>query len=138
MKKKINTVCIIDDDPIFVFGATRLIKKSLFCETILVYSNGKEALDKLKKIMKSDNLEKIPDLIFLDLNMPILDGWGFLEEFTTISPPKNIVVYIVTSSISNFDKQKAKEYAQAVKEYVIKPITPVKLKEIIENQNFID
>ena len=133
MNKKFKTVCIIDDDPIFVFGATRLMKQYDFSESIVVYTNGREALDHLKPLMESKNLDTIPDLIFLDLNMPVLDGWGFLDEFTKIDPPKIMKVYIVTSSISNFDKQKAKEYAEAVKEYVIKPITPVRLKEIIEN-----
>ncbi|MCC4213072.1 response regulator [Leeuwenhoekiella parthenopeia] len=133
MNKKFKTVCIIDDDPIFVFGATRLMKQYDFSESIVVYTNGREALDHLKPLMESKNLDTIPDLIFLDLNMPVLDGWGFLDEFTKIDPPKIMKVYIVTSSISNFDKQKAKEYAEAVKEYVIKPITPVRLKEIIKN-----
>lgn len=133
MKKKFKRVCIIDDDPIFVFGAKRLMQQADFCESVLVYTNGRVALDSLRLIMESKNLDEIPELIFLDLNMPVLDGWGFLDEFTKISTPRTILIYIVTSSISSFDKQKAKEYAQAVKEYVIKPITPVKLKEIIES-----
>ena len=133
MKTKFNTVCLIDDDPIFVFGATRLMKQAAFCNSIVVYNNGKEALDQLQLIMESGDLEKIPDLILLDLNMPILDGWDFLDIFTAINPPKTIVVYIVTSSISNHDKQKAKKYAGTVKEYVVKPITPARLKEIIES-----
>ncbi|PHR90421.1 MAG: response regulator [Leeuwenhoekiella sp.] len=132
MNKKFKTVCIIDDDPIFVFGATRLMKQYDFSESIVVYTNGRKALDQLRPLMESKHLDSIPDLIFLDLNMPELDGWGFLDEFIKISPPKVMEVYIVTSSISHFDKQKAKEYAQAVKEYIIKPITPATLKEIIE------
>ena len=133
MMQKIKTVCVIDDDPIFVFGAKRLMKEAGFCNSILVYNNGQEGLEQLKILMNSPNLEEIPDIIFLDLNMPVMDGWEFLDRFTKINPPKSIVIYIVTSSISSYDKQRAEEYASAIKQYVIKPITPTKLKEIIDS-----
>lgn len=133
MMQKIKTVCLIDDDPIFVFGAKRLMKEAAFCDSILVYNNGQEGLEQLKILMKSTNLEEIPDIIFLDLNMPVMDGWEFLDRFAKINPPKSIVIYIVTSSISSYDKQRAEEYASAIKQYVIKPINPIKLKEIIDS-----
>ena len=86
--KKIDLACIIDDDPIFVFGIKKMMELSEFCNGFIVYKNGHEALNNLKAIVSSGG--KIPDVILLDLNMPILDGWQFLEEFTKVPCPKKI------------------------------------------------
>ncbi len=129
LMKKFNTICIIDDDPIFVFGTKRLIIQSNFCENILVFENGMEALDYLKPVI--ENGEDIPDVIFLDLNMPIMDGWQFLDEFTKISTPQSIIIYIVSSSINPADTNRAKLY-ENVNKYVLKPITQDKLIEMLK------
>jgi len=126
--EKIDLACIIDDDPIFVFGAKRIMEMAHFCEDFLVYSNGREALDKLKVMIEAG--EKIPDIILLDINMPILDGWGFLDEFTQIPIEKKITIYIITSSIDPADTQKVKYY-EDVSNYIIMPITAEKLKKIL-------
>ncbi|MDG2432160.1 response regulator [Flavobacterium sp.] len=128
--KKINIACIIDDDPIFVFGTKRIMHLSNFSESIVVYENGKEAYEKLRATILAN--EPQPDVIFLDLNMPIWDGWQFLEELTKIPNDYPITIYIITSSVDPADVEKAKKY-DVVNRYIVKPITNTELQEILEN-----
>lgn len=126
--KKIDIACIIDDDPIFIFGTKRIMQLANFCESFMIFHNGKEAYDKLKAIIL--NNEKLPDLILLDLNMPIWDGWQFLDEFIKIPNKRTITIYIITSSIDPADVEKAKSY-DLVSNYIVKPITMVELKNLL-------
>ena len=128
MHKIIKTACIIDDDPIFIFGTKKIMQMSKFCESFIIYNNGQTALEGLHKIIDSGAV--IPDIILLDLNMPILDGWGFLAEFVKIPIAKKITIYIVTSSINPVDINRAKNY-QTVSNYIVKPITRTSINEII-------
>ncbi|WP_405329835.1 response regulator [Leeuwenhoekiella sp. LLG6367-2.1] len=125
--KKIKLACIVDDDPIFVFGIKKMMKLTEFCENFLVFANGQEALDSLTAIINKGG--DIPQLILLDLNMPVMDGWEFLEEFTKTNPPKEITIYILTSSIDPRDLKRAKQFNR-VSNYVIKPITIENLESI--------
>lgn len=129
--KKINSACIIDDDQIFVYGTKRIMKDSSFCDTIYVFENGLDAITALKK-MTVAGIE-LPRLIFLDLNMPIMDGWEFLEDFQKI-PSKireKVTIYIISSSIDPRDLERVKEYG-VVSDYILKPVTPKDLKNLIE------
>ncbi len=131
--KKINLACLVDDDPIVVFGLKKMMKLVEFCENFLVYSNGREALNALVSIFKSN--EEVPELILLDLNMPVMDGWEFLEEFTKHEPPKEITIYILTSSIDPRDKERALQFS-SVSNYVVKPVTLDQLEKI--RDTFLD
>ncbi|WP_298541524.1 response regulator [uncultured Aquimarina sp.] len=128
--RKIDVACVIDDDPIFVFGIKRIIKIIGFCNNLLVFKNGKEALDNLKSII-SEN-QNVPDVILLDLNMPILDGWQFLDEFVKIPCRKKITIYIVSSSVDPEDVLRAKSYEE-VCDYIVKPVTVEMLKEVLQD-----
>ena len=90
--KKVNLTCIIDDDPIFVFGIKKVMELINFSDSIMVFKNGQEALDNLRPIILAK--ENLPDIILLDLNMPVLDGWQFLDEFIKIPCSKKIIIYI--------------------------------------------
>ena len=127
---KVQTCCIIDDDPIFVYGTKRIIKEVDFATSILVYSNGQEALDGLTKLCMSR--EPLPEVIFLDLNMPILNGWEFLDEFKNCKSKrsKKIIIYIISSSVDPRDLERVKNYEQ-VDTYILKPITPDDLAKIL-------
>ncbi|MCK0146150.1 response regulator [Arenibacter sp. F26102] len=125
----INTTCIIDDDPIFVFGSKVLLKNNGFASNIIVFQNGKEALDMIVTMLESD--EGLPEVIFLDLNMPIMDGWEFLDEFSKLSNVQNIKVYILSSSIDSRDIEKAKQYG-IVNDFIAKPLTDSKISELIK------
>ncbi len=126
--KKIDIACIIDDDPIFVFGVKKIMELIGFCNNLLIFKNGEEALNNLKAIISAN--EVLPDVILLDLNMPILDGWQFLEEFIKVPCKKNILIYIVSSSVDPQDVLKAKSY-EMVSDYIVKPISIKKLKEVL-------
>ncbi|MCK8522274.1 response regulator [Aquimarina sp. D1M17] len=128
--KKIDIACIIDDDPIFVFGVKKIMEIIGFCKNLMVFQNGEEALNNLKAIIS--NNEKLPDVILLDLNMPILDGWQFLDEFIKIPCEKKIIIYIVSSSVDPQDILKAKTY-ELVSDYIVKPVTVEKLKEVLRD-----
>lgn len=128
--KKIDIACIIDDDPIYIFGARRILELSNFCESFLIFHNGKVALDQLKAIIAND--ENLPEVILLDLNMPVMDGWEFLDEFTKVPIQKKVFIYIVTSSIDPIDLERAKQY-EAIKNYIVKPIKGDKLKDVLNN-----
>lgn len=126
---KINIACIIDDDPIYIFGTKKIMQMADFCSSFLVYNNGQNAIDGLKKIIASK--VGIPEVILLDLNMPIMDGWEFLERFIEIPCDRKITIFIVTSSIDPRDRKRVEEY-QNVSNYMVKPITPEALVEITE------
>jgi CheY-like chemotaxis protein len=80
-----------------------------------------------------NNTEALPEIILLDLSMPVMDGWQFLDEFVMLNPRvgKKITIYICTSSISPDDLNKAKSIS-AVSDYIIKPVSKEKLIEVIE------
>lgn len=122
---------IIDDDPIQLRIAELLLKKSDVFNSI-TFLNADLALDYLKD--NQQNASSLPDVIFLDLNMPQLDGWGFLNLFGELLPGicKSIHVFIVSSSIDHRDHKKSDEYS-FVNGFISKPITPEKVSEIINN-----
>ncbi|WP_298547037.1 response regulator [uncultured Aquimarina sp.] len=131
MGDKIGVACIIDDDSVYVNLVKRIIEAKQLCQNLLVFENGKEALGYFEAILSNLNEESIPEIIFLDLNMPVMDGWEFLEKFITIKNKfgKVITLYIVSSSINPLDINKAKSI-KSVKDYLIKPITIEELESI--------
>jgi len=126
--RRIDVACIIDDDPIFVFGIKKVMELIDFCEGIMVFKNGQEALNNLRAIISAK--EELPDVILLDLNMPILDGWQFLEEFIKIPCEKKVIIYVVSSSVDPEDVLRVKSY-EGVSDYIVKPISVKKLKEVL-------
>ena len=125
----INTICIIDDDPIFVFGSKILLRNNSFASDYLICQNGKEALDVITPLIESE--ESLPEVIFLDLNMPIMDGWEFLDEFGKLSEEKDIRIYILSSSVDSRDMERAKKYGM-VNGFIAKPLTDAKIKELAQ------
>ncbi len=129
---KISLLSIIDDDAIFQYMAKKHLQSTNLVEQIIQFTDGEQAINYFKE---NKNIpENIPDLVFLDLNMPYLDGWQFLDEFTSISFPKELIsIYICTSSNSAFDQERFTEYPK-LKGYLIKPISKDKFLEVIQKE----
>ncbi|MDN3551363.1 MAG: response regulator [Mucilaginibacter sp.] len=129
------SVLLVDDDEINNFISIKLIKKALLNTEIMACLNGKFAIDQLADIQKRDP-SKMPDYILLDINMPIMNGWEFLEEFKrlNIDPLGKSKIYIISSSVFSNDINKAKSYP-LVKDFISKPLNVEKIKELFEVQN---
>jgi CheY-like chemotaxis protein len=130
--KPIEILALVDDDDTFVFITKKIIEKNSDVKEIKTFSNGLDALNYLKENINDSY--QLPEVIFLDLSMPIMDGWQFLDGFVNIESPnaKKIIIYICSSSISPYDVDRAKSIS-AVTDYIIKPITKDKLIEIMHN-----
>lgn len=130
---KISDITIIDDDAITVFGLRKLVNSIIDCDSIESYGNGLLAYEAMKE--KLENEQPIPKIIFLDINMPIMDGWEFLEVFLKLQITDKIKINIVTSSIDPLD-QKQWEYYKNISHHLItfnqKPINRSKIEEIIQ------
>lgn len=124
---KINIACIIDDDPAFTFLTKEIMEMTDFCINLLVYKNGQEAISGLTEIIKSEGI--LPDVILLDLNMPVMNGWEFLDEFADTLNERDVTIFIVSSSVNPTDHEKANNY-QSVTDYIEKPVTEESLLEI--------
>ncbi|MEO8252984.1 MAG: response regulator [Flavobacterium sp.] len=126
---KTKTIWVVDDDPIYQIIMKKIIDKSGVFSCAISFTHGKEAIDKLKEVL-SEN-KKIPDIILLDIEMPVLDGWGFMEEITVLKPLiiPEIQIYISSSSIAIEDKDKAKNDPNILG-YMSKPITITDLVKI--------
>jgi len=120
MKEK--TIWVVDDDPIYQIIMKKIILKSDFFSTIRSFQNGKEAITALKEIISSN--ESFPNIILLDIEMPILDGWGFMEEMDVLKSRINaeIQIYISSSSIAVEDRERAKNNS-SILGYMCKPIS---------------
>lgn len=132
--KKFDIACVIDDDEIYTFTVKRIIDNSQIAHKTLFFPNGKLAVDFFKEYI--DVMDSLPDLILLDINMPVLDGWQFMDEFVKLKPliSKRIMIYIVSSSIDEADFQKARSY-EHISDFIVKPITIAKLQTMLEVLN---
>lgn len=129
--KTIKNLTLIDDDDIFVFLTKKAIESTKLVEFIKVFGNGLDGINFIKE--NCDDVDSLPEVILLDLSMPIMDGWQFLDQFTKLIPKieKKITIYICSSSISPSDILLAKKN-NAVSDYIIKPVTKEKLTELIK------
>ena len=127
--RKIKNCCIVDDDEFFAFQTKKLMKEKDFCENVLVFSDGQEAIDGLIGLLIEDIT--LPEIILLDLNMPRKNGWEFLEDFAKIpfSKRKHTIIYIVSSFVSQKNLEKIKLYKN-VGDYIVKPFTVDSLQQI--------
>jgi CheY-like chemotaxis protein len=129
---KVEILCVIDDDEIYTFTIKRIIKAADITEKTLFFENGQAALDFFTA--NKNNPTVLPELVLLDLNMPVLDGWQFLERFVTLVPhlDKKITVYIVSSSIDEADYRRAAAIEQ-VSDFMVKPVSVQQLKELVSD-----
>ena len=127
----INTIYIIDDDAIAIFSIKKILKRTVTYDTIFEFENGAQAL---KHIVRNfSETGSTPDVIFLDLNMPIMDGWQFLEALLKIPIKKKLIINIVTSSIDPADAETWKIFktkTQHQLNFKVKPIFSIDFNEL--------
>lgn len=123
-------VCIVDDDDIYQFTMVKTMKSLNLTDKVMVFSDGEEALDFMLDNLHND--KELPDVIFLDIDMPIMDGFQFMEEYVKIKPKlgKKITIYMVSSSVDPVDIERAKKISE-ITDYIVKPITHDQLKHIV-------
>lgn len=126
--QQIKNVLLIDDDPASNYIAQLLLRKSGAVEEITVAANGQEALN---YIMQHGSANGYPDLILLDINMPQMDGFEFMEHFQHLPFAASVRVVVLSSSVSSKDLKTASAYK--IKDFVNKPLTKEKLAQLIEN-----
>lgn len=128
--KRINKIAIIDDDPITVFGIKKMLRALKVSVEIATFINGKEAIESIRKMLQ--NNQAIPEVIFLDINMPIMDGWQFLEEFIALPLQTKIRINIVTSSIDPYDRKQWEYYRTKTHHLIDFKNKPIRKKEMEE------
>ena len=118
-----SKVFIIDDDPIHQRIAQIMITKHQLYDEFVSYTEAGKALEVLEENLADSDF--LPDVILLDLNMPVIDGWDFLESFENIrsSLAKEIKIFIVSSSVDEKDISRSQSYA-SVKGFISKPLSP--------------
>ena len=131
--KKFNCILLVDDDFTSNFLSKMIIEGISIADHIHVAQNGQEALQFVLEhcfsLQKTED-SNCPDLILLDVNMPVMDGFGFLEEFSKLQRVRNrnISVVMLTSSDNQKDVQRAEHYN--VTGYLSKPLTEDKIKTV--------
>ena len=131
MSKMLHHVLLVDDDEDDNFIHTKTLRASGLVDQVTAVSDGIEALEFLRKEQKSDR--PLPELILLDINMPVMDGWEFLEKFgkTDESLKVSVIIVMLTTSSNPDDKNLAME-KKTVKDFFTKPITKDDVEKIIK------
>lgn len=131
MKKKLDCIMLIDDDFATNLYHKLVIEESGIAANIVVKDSGEDALDYLKQPFSDDSPK--PNLIFLDINMPRMNGWDFLKHYKELPVEKQADYVIVMLSTScNPDDLARAEQNPFVKDYRGKPLTVQMLEEIME------
>jgi CheY-like chemotaxis protein len=141
MNQKLNCILVIDDDEPTNFFTRIILEEADCCNHIKTVQSGQEALDYLAQSEKpgaDPNLYPSPDLIFLDINMPAMNGWEFLDEYRklSIAPQHKMIMVMLTTSLFPEDKAKAGRSPE-ISGFENKPLTLDKLERIMKTY-FLD
>lgn len=123
-----KVICIIDDDPIYQILIKKVIQNSKTGYESTCFNNGKEALN----YFMLDPHNNFPQIILLDLEMPVMDGWNFLKAIEQLNTD-HTSIYIVSSSISHEDKERARSFSK-IKGHFSKPFDVSKILQIVNQE----
>lgn len=124
---KINLL-VIDDDDINIFIIKKIVEKTGYAVNMISKGNGQMAADYLQNIPEDHS--SFPHLILVDINMPVLNGWEFLEAYEKLNIRKDPHMYMLSSSVYENDIEKAKTY-KSIKGFISKPLTIDRLSELL-------
>lgn len=136
MKNRLNCILLVDDDIATNFINKKIIQKANIIEQVHVALNGKEAIEYISnkgKFESDNNKYPKPEMILLDINMPVMDGWEFIETYKNldIENKENIAIVMLSSSFNPADKTKAESIAE-ITTFRQKPMSKEALYKIIE------
>lgn len=130
MSVKFDKVLLVDDDNINNFLSEEIIAGANITDEVVLLTDGQQALNYLNNLESLENQKSQKLLILLDLNMPVMDGFEFLEEFNPSELKAEFEIIILTSSDNQRDIEKIKSYK--VRNFISKPITEEKLLEVLQ------
>ena len=119
---------VIDDDDINIFIISKIVEKTGYDVEIAAKHNGQLAIDYIKELVV--NNQPLPQLVLIDINMPILNGWEFIEAYEALGLAETNDMYMLSSSVYENDIEKAKSY-NSVKGFISKPLSIDRLKELL-------
>lgn len=129
---KFKKLFFIDDDHATNVYHKIIVKRADICEEAVFFDSAEKALEKYVEL-KEDPTAILPEYIFLDINMPIMDGWQFIEEFERLKINTQQVIIMLTTSLSSSDKQKAANF-EFVQGFWNKPMNVETLRNLISSQ----
>ena len=119
---------VIDDDDINIFIIKKIVEKTGYNVDMTAKTNGQLAIDYVKEIIDTPNF---PNLILIDINMPVLNGWEFIEAYELLGNTRKVDMYMLSSSVYENDIEKAKSY-KTVKGFISKPLSIDRLIELLK------
>lgn len=128
-------IILIDDDAVTNMVNKKIIHLTFPSIRVTAYTNAAVALNGLRETVEKDATQ-LPDLIFLDINMPHMDGWEFLDEFTALSKSalQKTKIIMLTSSVDINDIAKSKTY-KPVADFLSKPLSKDNLRNVLQYQS---
>lgn len=121
MKTKLSTILLIDDDSISNYITEELIRERGLCQTVVTVTDGKQGLSYLQDILQANPADLRHVLVLLDLNMPVMDGFEFMEELEALQLHQQLTIAVLTSSDNHKDISQANNYQFAA--YLQKPLS---------------
>lgn len=121
-----KVVALVDDEEVFHWITGQFIKNSGLQAKTISFFNGQQMIEYL-----NENTEQQPDIILLDINMPVMNGWAFLDTVTSKNLQLESTIYILTSSIDPEDRRKAERYS-VISGFINKPVSEEILKKILK------
>ena len=133
--KKIPSILLVDDDETTNYISKLIINRAELTDDLLIALNGKEAIELLKAkcaASKAEGKNLVPSLILLDINMPVMDGFKFLDTLQTIDGfnAESVIIAVLTTSLDPRDIEKVRNFG--VNEFISKPLTKESLELLIE------
>nr|WP_321410769.1 response regulator [uncultured Allomuricauda sp.] len=126
------SILLVDDDEVYLFVTKKILNNMSDKLVINTFTDGEQAIEYIDLCLK-ENVE-LPEVILLDINMPFLDGWGFLAEFKKLKPKlmnESVNIFLVTSSNDPTDMKKAQDFEE-ITGYIVKPVFEDKMEEILK------
>lgn len=131
LDNKLNLL-VIDDDDINIFIIKKIVEKTGHHINMIAKSNGQQAIDYLKETIAQN--KPVPQLVLIDINMPVMNGWEFIEAYETLGITQKVDMYILSSSVYENDIERTKSY-KAVKGFISKPLSMERLTELVKAIN---